>query len=89
MCDPLVLAAGSDVSHWFDPATREVRRHPALLICQYSLKHTMTQRLIASKHTAPPDVTYTSPHLSLIQAGTQAPTSSPGGETPTSTWLVI
>lgn len=24
LCDPIVLAAGTDITHWFDPATREV-----------------------------------------------------------------
>lgn len=23
-CDPIVLAAGTDITHWFDPSTREV-----------------------------------------------------------------
>ena len=24
LCDPIVLSAGKDVTHWFDPSTREV-----------------------------------------------------------------
>ena len=24
-CDPIVLAAGTDITHWFDPETRAVR----------------------------------------------------------------
>jgi len=24
LCDPIVLAAGTDITHWFDPATRDV-----------------------------------------------------------------
>lgn len=25
LCDPIVLQAGKDISHWFDPISREVR----------------------------------------------------------------
>jgi len=25
LCDPVALAAGSDITHWFDPDSREVR----------------------------------------------------------------
>lgn len=30
LCDPLVLAAGTDITHWFDPNTREPKTfiHP-------------------------------------------------------------
>jgi len=24
LCDPITLAAGTDITHWFDPRTREV-----------------------------------------------------------------
>ena len=27
-CDPIVLAAGTDISHWFDPATQKVSLWP-------------------------------------------------------------
>ena len=28
-CDPIVLAAGTDISHWFDPMTQKVSIFPA------------------------------------------------------------
>ena len=27
LCDPIVLAAGSDITHWFDPKTREPKTY--------------------------------------------------------------
>ena len=54
-CDPIVLAAGTDITHWFDPATLAVRKKFKLFVKQtfvfylffflYSPKRILTRKL--------------------------------------------
>jgi cytochrome b involved in lipid metabolism len=32
-CDPIVLASGTDITHWFDPETKAVSNSKALTLC--------------------------------------------------------
>lgn len=53
LCDPLTLAAGTDITHWFDPKTREVRLTTLYHVILYSPKHSSIQTAIHSKSTHP------------------------------------
>ncbi len=51
-CDPIVLAAGTDITHWFDPATQKV----SAFTLHSSVKLTFLSSLyIASQESGPLD----------------------------------
>jgi cytochrome b involved in lipid metabolism len=51
-CDPIVLAAGTDVTHWFDPKTQAVSLLQTLIPYLYSLRPSLTRRLAPSNSCA-------------------------------------
>ena len=60
-CDPIVLASGTDITHWFDSVTENVSVNLAfeLSVNVYviSQKHLLTQRLAFNKRSALTDGT--------------------------------